>query len=90
MQPQQCDTVPLVHYSTACKHTPAWRRYISYVNLSSALDLLQEVSLQAAFRISAAVLNLDPRKLPTDALQQVWALNQKLELLKIAFEVSCC
>ena len=53
------------------------------------LALLQTESLQAAFRISAAVLNLDPRKLPTATLQRVWALNQKLELLKIAFEVCC-
>lgn len=45
-------------------------------------------SLQANYKISAAVLNLDPRKLATDALQPVWGLNQKLELLKIAFEVS--
>ena len=47
----------------------------------------EEQSLTATFRISANMLNLDPRKLATDALQQVWALNQKLELLKIAFEV---
>ena len=45
-------------------------------------------SLQANYKISAAVLNLDPRKLSSDALQPVWGLNQKLELLKIAFEVS--
>ena len=52
--------------------------------------VLQIESLQANYKISAAVLNLDPRKLVTDALQPVWGLNQKLELLKIAFEVSCC
>ena len=48
----------------------------------------QVEALQASYKISAAVLNLDPRKLSTDALQPVWGLNQKLELLKIAFEVS--
>ena len=50
----------------------------------------QVEAYQANFRISAAVLNLNPRKLSTDALQAVWGMNQKLELLKIAFEVSCC
>ena len=50
----------------------------------------QVEAYQANFRISAAVMNLNPRKLSTDALQAVWGMNQKLELLKIAFEVSCC
>lgn len=50
----------------------------------------QVEAFQANFRISAAVLNLNPRKLSTDALQAVWGLNQKLELLKIALEVRCC
>ena len=59
-----------------------------YFDAEIAASLQEEQSLTATFRISANMLNLDPRKLATDALQQVWALNQKLELLKIAFEVS--
>lgn len=42
----------------------------------------------AKFGLSAEQFNLDPRELLTTVLQPVWANNQKLELLRIAFEVS--
>ena len=41
----------------------------------------------AKFGLSAEQFNLDPRELLTTVLQPVWANNQKLELLRIAFEV---
>ncbi|KAL0019528.1 hypothetical protein WJX77_005771 [Trebouxia sp. C0004] len=41
----------------------------------------------AKFGLSAEQFNLDPRELLTAALQPVWANNQKLELLRIAFEM---
>ena len=42
----------------------------------------------AKFGLSAEQFNLDPRELLTTVLQPVWANNQKLELLRIAFEVN--
>ena len=39
------------------------------------------------FSVSAEKFNLDPRDRLVAALQPLWTQNQKLELLRIAFEV---
>ncbi len=49
--------------------------------------MLQTEVRPGEFGISAQTFNLDPRELLTKELQPLWADNQKLELLRIAFEV---
>ncbi|DBB02120.1 TPA: hypothetical protein ACH3X3_011159 [Trebouxia sp. C0006] len=60
-------------------------------NLQARNNLNKDISQidfdTAKFGLSAEQFNLDPRELLTTVLQPVWANNQKLELLRIAFEM---